>query len=183
GCVVKWLDDRRFQKMHLMILNLQRLLQVTAHGEQVFSRVKEKYSSKPWFNIEDYWALEELIERLEDRRVYVGCLANRVTEIQADLVMWQAKQINRKLYFLSLLSIIFFPFSVLTRVFGMNAGVQRDPMLVGDSFRNIVLLHVAFMLLGVLVCFVIQDLYTRIAYWRRKRAISRTPGGHSSAEP
>ncbi|TKY71540.1 Zinc transport protein ZntB [Spatholobus suberectus] len=37
------LDDRRFPKLHN---NLQRLLQVIAHGEQVYLRVKEKCSSK-----------------------------------------------------------------------------------------------------------------------------------------
>lgn len=43
-------DDRRFPKMHL---NLQRALQVIAHGEQVFPRIKEKCSSKHWFASED----------------------------------------------------------------------------------------------------------------------------------
>nr|GFC30005.1 putative Mg2+ transporter protein, CorA-like/zinc transport protein ZntB [Tanacetum cinerariifolium] len=37
------LDDRRFPKMHL---DLQRLLQVIAHGEQVFPRVKEKLAAR-----------------------------------------------------------------------------------------------------------------------------------------
>ncbi|KAJ0658658.1 hypothetical protein HanOQP8_Chr14g0510701 [Helianthus annuus] len=44
------LDDRRFPKMHL---ELQRLLQVIAHGEQVFPGVKEKCSVKDWFGNED----------------------------------------------------------------------------------------------------------------------------------
>ncbi|KAL6964199.1 hypothetical protein U1Q18_035257 [Sarracenia purpurea var. burkii] len=168
------LDDRRFPKMHL---NLQRLLQVIAHGEQVFPRVREKCSSKPWFTIEDCSALEELIGRLRRLKENVGFLANRVTAIQAGLDSWQAEQINRKLYYLSFLSIIFLPLSIITGVFGMNVGgvpwtEQRDPKLK-DGFRNVLLLCVA-MLLVVFLCFVIPALYTRIASWRRERAISRS---------
>ncbi|KAG6526789.1 hypothetical protein ZIOFF_016790 [Zingiber officinale] len=59
------LDDRRFPKMHL---NIQRLLQVVSHGEQVFPRVKEKCSTKSWFANEDIVALEELIGRLRSIR-------------------------------------------------------------------------------------------------------------------
>ncbi|KAL8553476.1 hypothetical protein ACS0TY_001968 [Phlomoides rotata] len=64
GCFAlkkQWLDDRKFPKMHL---NLQRLLQVIAYGEQVFPKVKEKCSSKHWFANEDINALEELIARI-----------------------------------------------------------------------------------------------------------------------
>ncbi|MBA0666731.1 hypothetical protein Goklo_003102 [Gossypium klotzschianum] len=105
------LDDRRFPKMHL---NLQRLLQVIAHGEQVFPRVKEKCSSKHWFASEDINSLEELIGRLRRLKENVGFLANRVTTIQAGLDSWQSEQINRKLYYLSFLSIIFLPLSTIT---------------------------------------------------------------------
>ncbi|GLU08962.1 hypothetical protein SLE2022_258430 [Rubroshorea leprosula] len=131
------LDDRRFPKMHL---NLQRLLQVIAHGEAVFPRVKEKCSSKHWFASEDISALEELIGCLRRLKENVGFLANRVTAIQAGLDSWQAEQINRKLYYLSILSIIFLPLSIITGVFGMNVGGvpwtgQNDPKLQ-DGFRN-----------------------------------------------
>uniref|UniRef100_A0A2P2L828 Uncharacterized protein LOC105109855 isoform X3 n=1 Tax=Rhizophora mucronata TaxID=61149 RepID=A0A2P2L828_RHIMU len=105
------LDDRRFPKMHL---NLQRLLQVIAHGEQVFPRVKEKCSLKRWFASQDINSLEELIGRLRRLKENVGFIANRVTAIQAGLDSWQAEQINRKLYYLSFLSIIFLPLSVIT---------------------------------------------------------------------
>ncbi|EEF44087.1 hypothetical protein RCOM_0817990 [Ricinus communis] len=88
------LDDRRFPKMHI---NLQRLLQVIAHGEQVFPRVKEKCSSKSWFSNEDINSLEELIGRLRRLKENVGFIANRVTAIQAGLDSWQSEQINRKL--------------------------------------------------------------------------------------
>ncbi|PKI65706.1 hypothetical protein CRG98_013895 [Punica granatum] len=105
------LDDRRFPKMHL---DLQRLLQVIAHGEQVFPRVKEKCSSKTWFGNEDIGSLEELIGRLRRLKENVGFIANRVTAIQAGLDSWQAEQINRKLYYLSFLSIVFLPLSIIT---------------------------------------------------------------------
>ncbi|GJU15634.1 magnesium transporter CorA-like family protein isoform 1 [Tanacetum coccineum] len=105
------LDDRRFPKMHL---DLQRLLQVIAHGEQVFPRVKEKCSTKDWFANEDVNSLEELIGRLRRLKDNVGFISNRVTAIQAGLDSWQAEQINRKLYCLSFLSIIFLPLSIIT---------------------------------------------------------------------
>ncbi|CAN1760490.1 hypothetical protein LINPERHAP1_LOCUS7543 [Linum perenne] len=109
----KMLDDRRFPKMHL---NLQRLLQVIAHGEQVLPRVKEKCSTKGWFASEDINSLEELIGSLRRLKENVGFLANRVTAIQAGLDSWQAEQINRKLYYLSFLSVVFLPLSIITGV-------------------------------------------------------------------
>ncbi|KAL8541719.1 hypothetical protein ACS0TY_002829 [Phlomoides rotata] len=105
------LDSRKFPKMHL---DLQRLLQVIAHGEQIFPRVKEKCSSKDWFANEDINALEELIGRIRRLKENVGFIANRVTAIQAGLDSWQNEQINRKLYYLSFLSIIFLPLSIVT---------------------------------------------------------------------
>lgn len=168
------LDDRKFPKMHL---NLQRILQVIAHGEQVFPRVKEKCSSKHWFAHEDINSLEELIGRLRRLKENVGFIANRVTAIQAGLDSWQAEQINRKLYYLSFLSIIFLPLSIITGVFGMNVGgvpwtEQRDPTLK-YGFRNVMLLCVA-MLLFVLLCFIFPALYTRFSAWQRRRALRRT---------
>ncbi|KAK8558736.1 hypothetical protein V6N12_042035 [Hibiscus sabdariffa] len=89
-------------------------LQVIAHGEQVFPRVKDKCSSKPWFLSQDIKSLELLIERLRRLKESVEFLANRVTAIQAGLDTWQSEQINKKLYYLSLLSIVFLPLSVIT---------------------------------------------------------------------
>ncbi|KAK3015117.1 hypothetical protein RJ639_006797 [Escallonia herrerae] len=165
------LDDRRFPKMHL---DLQRLLQAISHGEQVFPRVKEKGSSKDWFSSEDISSLEELIGRLRRLKENVGFITNRVIAIQAGLDSWQSEQINRKLYYLSFLSIIFLPLSVITGVFGMNVGgvpwtLQRDPELK-DGFRNVIMLCVALLLLVVL-CFIFVDSYNRIKVWYRKRAM------------
>ncbi|KAK9290324.1 hypothetical protein L1049_008491 [Liquidambar formosana] len=141
------LDDRRFPKMHL---NLQRLLQVIAHEEQVIEGVKERCSSKHWFANEDISSLEELIGRLKRLKENVGFIANRITAIQAGLDSWQAEQINRKLYYMSFLSIIFLPLSIITGVFGMNVGGvpwtdQKDPALK-DGFRNVMLVCVAMLL-------------------------------------
>ncbi|ERN18077.1 hypothetical protein AMTRI_Chr13g89640 [Amborella trichopoda] len=168
------LDDRRFPKMHL---NLQRLLQVVAHGEQVFPRVKEKCSTKSWFAPEDIVALEELIGRLRRLKENVGFIANRVTAIQAGLDSWQAAQINRKLYYLSFLSIIFLPLSIITGMFGMNVGgvpwtEQKNPALK-DGFRNVLFVCVAMLLL-LLLCFSTPALYTRISAWRRRRTLRRS---------
>ncbi|KAL9251124.1 Zinc transport protein ZntB-like protein [Drosera capensis] len=186
------LDDRRFPKMHI---NLQRLLQVIAHGEQVFPRVKEKCSSKHWFASEDVSALEETIGRLRRLKENVGFIANRVTAIQAGLDSWQSEQINRKLYYLSFLSIIFLPLSVITGVFGMNVGGvpwtnQREPEL-SDGFRNVMMLCL-LMLLVVLLCFAFPAVYSHVVIWwgkknfkkswslNRKTFLKRTAGGRSS---
>lgn len=85
-----------------------------AHGEQVYLRVKEKCSSKKWFASDDLVSLEELIGRLRRMKENVGFIVNRVTAIQASLDSWQSEQINRKLYYLSFLSIIFLPLSIIT---------------------------------------------------------------------
>ncbi|CAA7399543.1 unnamed protein product [Spirodela intermedia] len=167
------MDDRRFPKMHL---NLQRLLQVVAHGEQVFPRVKEKLANKSWFASEDTLSLEELIGRLRRLKENVGFIVNRVTAIQAGLDSWQAEQINRKLYYLSFLSMIFLPLSIVTGIFGMNVGgvpwtAQRAPSL-DNGFRN-VLLICAGILLFLLVCFTFPALYARISAWKRRRALKR----------
>ncbi|KAL0356996.1 UNVERIFIED_CONTAM: Zinc transport protein ZntB [Sesamum calycinum] len=188
------LDDRKFPRMHL---DLQRLLQVIAHGEQVFPRVKEKCSSKDWFAHEDINALEELIGRIRRLKENVGFIANRVKAVQAGLDSWQAEQINRKLYYLSFLSIIFLPLSIITGVFGMNVGGvpwtgQRDPELK-NGFRNVMMLC-AGMLVIVLLCFVFPALYSRVMSWRRRQLllrslsitrksfIRRSPGGGERSE-
>ncbi|XP_022984618.1 uncharacterized protein LOC111482851 isoform X2 [Cucurbita maxima] len=168
------LDDRRFPKMNL---NLQRLLQVIAHGEQVFPRVKEKCSSKQWFASKDISSLEELIGRLRRLKENVGFLANRVIAIQTSLDSWQAEQINRKLYYLSFLSIIFLPLSVITGVFGMNVGgvpwtEQRNPELK-EGFRNVMLLC-AVMLILVLLCFSFPAICTYLVMWNQRRKMRKS---------
>lgn len=90
------------------------MFQVVSHGEQVFPRVKEKCATKSWFASEDIIALEELIGRLRRLKENLGFIVNRVTAVQAGLDSWQAEQINKKLYYLSFLSIIFLPLSVVT---------------------------------------------------------------------
>ncbi|KVH93372.1 Mg2+ transporter protein, CorA-like/Zinc transport protein ZntB [Cynara cardunculus var. scolymus] len=172
--IKQYLDDRRFPKMHL---DLQRLLQVITHGEQVFPRVKEKCCAKDWFASEDISSLEELIGRLRRLKDNVGFISNRVNAVQAGLDSWQAEQINRKLYYLSFLSIIFLPLSIITGVFGMNVGGvpwtgQRDPELV-DGFRNVMLVCLATLAL-VFLCFLFPFLYSRITAWRRQKASKRS---------
>lgn len=166
-------DDRRFPKMHL---NLQRLLQVIAHGESVFPRVREKCSSKPWFANKDVNSLEELVGCLRRLKENVGFLANRVTAIQAGLDSWHAEQINRKLYYLSFLSIVFLPLSIITGVFGMNVGGvpwtgQNDPKL-RDGFRNVMILCLGMLLL-VLLCFIFPVIYDRFVTWQKSRSLKR----------
>ncbi|KAL5988413.1 hypothetical protein ACLOJK_036177 [Asimina triloba] len=134
---------------------------VVAHAEQVFPRVKEKCAAKGWLANEDIISLEEMIGHLRRLKENMGFLDSRVTAIQAGLDSWQAEQINRRLYYLSFLSMIFLPLSVITGVFGMNVGgvpwtTQRDPS-VKDGFWNVLLLCGAMLLFLVAVN---QNLYT-----------------------
>lgn len=98
-----------------------------SYGEQVFPRVKERCSSKPWFSSDDINALEELTGRLRRLKENVGFITNRVTAIQAGLDSWQAEQINRKLYYLSFLSIALLPLSIIT---GGNLSLQSKLLLL-----------------------------------------------------
>ncbi|XP_009769459.1 uncharacterized protein [Nicotiana sylvestris] len=168
------LDDRRFPKVHL---DSQRLLQVIAYGEQVIPRVKEKCSSKDWFSSDDINILEEIIGQLRSLKENIGFIANRVTGIQTGLESWQADQITRKLYYLSFLSIMFLPLSVVTGVFGMNVGGvpwtnQNEPELK-EGFHNVMLLCVALILL-VLLCFLFPTFYASFVTWKRRRDMKRS---------
>lgn len=105
------LDERQFHKKHL---NLQHLLQVIHYGQHVFSKVKDTCAQITWFAMEDIRELEVLVARLRWLKEHVGLTVNRVTAIQTDLDSWQAEQVNRKFYYLSLLSVIFLPLSIIT---------------------------------------------------------------------
>lgn len=107
-------EIRNMHKFVIFFDNMLHETQVIAHGEQVFPRVKERCSSKDWFASEDINALEELTGRLRRLKENVGFITNRVTAVQAGLDSWQAEQINKKLYYLSFLSIVFLPLSVIT---------------------------------------------------------------------
>ncbi|XP_066326117.1 uncharacterized protein [Miscanthus floridulus] len=169
------LDGRRFPKMHL---DLQRLLQVVSHGEQVFPRVKEKCASKSWFATGDIAALEDLIGRLRRLKENLGFITNRVTTLQASLDSWQSEQINKSLYYLSFLSIIFLPLSIVTGVFGMNVGgvpwtEQNKNPKNRDGFMNVMLICVVILLL-LLLCFLFPSLYSHVTAWRTRRELTRS---------
>lgn len=167
------LDDRRFPKMHL---NLQRLLQVIAHGDQVFPRVKDKCAGKSWCSSEDLTTLEALVGRLRKLKENVGFIVSRITAIQAGLDSWQAEQINRKLYYLSFLSMLFLPLSIVTGAFGMNVGgvpwtTQTNPKNI-HGFRNIMLICAVIVLL-LLTLFGAAPLYNYLISRSRQGARDR----------
>ncbi|GJN39761.1 hypothetical protein PR202_gb28900 [Eleusine coracana subsp. coracana] len=168
------LDGRRFPKMHL---DLQRLLQVVSHGEQVFPRVKEKCASKSWFASGDIAAIDDLIGRLRRLKENLGFITSRVTTLQASLDSWQSEQINKSLYYLSFLSIIFLPLSIVTGIFGMNVGgvpwtSQNKPENI-DGFMNVMLICVVILLL-LLLCFLFPSLYSHVTAWRTRRELTRS---------
>ncbi|KQJ94948.1 uncharacterized protein LOC100834111 [Brachypodium distachyon] len=169
------LDGRRFPKMHL---DLQRLLQVVSHGEQVFPRVKERCASKSWFASGDIAALEDLIGRLRRLKENLGFITNRVTTLQASLDSWQSEQINKSLYYLSFLSIVFLPLSIVTGVFGMNVGgvpwtEQNKNPANRDGFVNVMLICAVILLL-LLLCFLFPSLYSQVSAWRTRRELTRS---------
>ena len=85
-----------------------------AHGEQVFPRVKDKCAGKTWLTPDDMKMIDTLVGHLQKLKENLGFLANRITALQAGLDSWQSEQINKKLYYLSFLSIIFLPLSIVT---------------------------------------------------------------------
>jgi Mg2+ and Co2+ transporter CorA len=76
--------------------------------------VKEKCAGKSWFASGDIVAMDDLIGRLRRLKENLGFITSRVTTLQASLDSWQSEQINKSLYYLSLLSIIFLPLSIVT---------------------------------------------------------------------
>nr|CAD1834600.1 unnamed protein product [Ananas comosus var. bracteatus] len=143
GSLIKkqMLDDRRFPKMHL---NLQRLLQVVSHGEQVFPRVKEKCVSKSWFTNEDVLAIG----------------ANK----QKTLLSFLPSMI-----FLPL-SIVTGVFGM--NVGGVPWTDQKNPELK-DGFINVMVICAAILFL-LLLCFLFPSLYIRVSSWRSRHALKRS---------
>ncbi|KAG6576886.1 hypothetical protein SDJN03_24460, partial [Cucurbita argyrosperma subsp. sororia] len=156
------LDDRRFPKMNL---NLQRLLQVIAHGEQVFPRVKEKCSSKQWFASKDISSLEELIGRLRRLKENVGFLANRVIAIQTVSCHDPFEETHPIVSELC-------PGSIWHECRGVPWTEQRNPELK-EGFRNVMLLC-AVMLILVLLCFSFPAIYTYLVMWNRRRKMRKS---------
>ena len=101
----------------------------------MFPRVKEKCASKSWFSSGDIAALEDLIGRLRRLKENLGFITNRVTTLQASLDSWQSEQINKSLYYLSFLSIVFLPLSIVTG---------------GKSFLPVLILPNSFLCLSAL---------------------------------
>ncbi|XP_058069499.1 uncharacterized protein LOC131218749 isoform X2 [Magnolia sinica] len=158
-------DDRRLAKMHL---DLQRLLQVIAHVEQVFPRIKEKCTLKRWWAAADNVSLEEVIGNLGRLKENVGFIGSRVAAIQAGfdskqaaLDSRQAAQINQKLYYLSILSVMLLPLSFITGIFGLSVGgiPWTDHK---DGFRNVLLLCVVMTVVLLACCMLLPVLYRRI---------------------
>ncbi|XP_058069498.1 uncharacterized protein LOC131218749 isoform X1 [Magnolia sinica] len=166
-------DDRRLAKMHL---DLQRLLQVIAHVEQVFPRIEENFSQKSWWilpdNVND---LRAVINRLGRLKENVGFIGSRVEAIQAGfdsrqtaLDSKQAAQINQKLYYLSILSVILLPLSFITGIFGLSVGgiPWKDHE---DGFRNVLL--ICAVMTAVLLAVLLAWRTFRVLYGRMKNRV------------
>lgn len=95
--------------------------------------------SKSWFTNEDVVAFEELIGRLRRLKESLGFITNRVIAVQAGLDSWQSEQINRKLYYLSFLSMIFLPLSIVTGGNFFPIAVFRYLRLITNLALNFIL--------------------------------------------
>ncbi|GJP57451.1 hypothetical protein CLOP_g50 [Closterium sp. NIES-67] len=138
---LRLLKDRTFPKLHL---DLQRVLQSLAHGEVVLPKLKDRLVARRWCaGPVASEVLDGAMARLRRGKENVGFLTARITALQTGLDQWQAEQINKKLYYISFLSIVFLPLSIITGAFGMNVGgvpwVQQptdDPNITG-GFVNV----------------------------------------------
>ena len=147
-------------------------VQVVSHGEQVFPRVKERCASKSWFATGDIAALEDLIGRLRRLKENLGFITNRVTTLQASLDSWQSEQINKSLYYLSFLSIVFLPLSIVT-------GGKLSLLLVIVHIRS----SGHFLFRGCLKCwslgYILPCYFTQFSVWMsvacRGPSRTRTP--------
>eukprot|EP00271_Cylindrocystis_brebissonii_P012907 TRINITY_DN32415_c0_g1_i1.p1 TRINITY_DN32415_c0_g1~~TRINITY_DN32415_c0_g1_i1.p1 ORF type:complete len:505 (-),score=55.83 TRINITY_DN32415_c0_g1_i1:567-2081(-) len=157
----QFVQKRIFPLMHL---DLQRILQAVAHGEVVFPKVKDKVSGKKLCSTEDLTALETMMSRLRRNKENVGFLATRITALQASLDQWQADQINKKLYYLSFLSMVFLPISTITGLFGMNVGgvpwVPQTTTDAKDLGGFMYVMYICFaIIIFMLVAFAASPLY------------------------
>ncbi|CAI5485241.1 unnamed protein product [Closterium sp. Naga37s-1] len=117
---LRLLKDRTFPKLHL---DLQRVLQSLAHGEVVLPKLKDRLVARSWCAGPVASAvLDGAMARLRRGKENVGFLTARITALQTGLDQWQSEQINKKLYYISFLSIVFLPLSIITGAFGMNVG-------------------------------------------------------------
>ncbi|KAL9260221.1 hypothetical protein AKJ16_DCAP14889 [Drosera capensis] len=141
---------------------------VIAHGEQVLPQVKRKCSSKQWLADADVCNLEELIGRLRKLKENVKFISKRAKTIQTDLQGRQSNQINRKLYCISLVTMVFLPLSLLIGVFGMNVGGIPWTSQTGHSekqgFRNVMLLCAILVIVMLIIAMIVFYGFLNLLY-------------------
>ncbi|GAB2218019.1 hypothetical protein Droror1_Dr00001235 [Drosera rotundifolia] len=127
-----------------LLTKSQRISLVIAQWEQVLPQFKGKCSCKQLLVDADVCKLEEFSGRLRKLKENVEIIFKQVKTIQTDLQGWQSNQINRKLYYISLVTTFFLPLSLVTGVFGMNVGgipwTSQKGHPEKEGFRNVMLL-------------------------------------------
>lgn len=109
----------------------------------MFPKVKQKLVGRNLSCSEDLAALDNIMSRLRRNKENVGFLASRITALQASLDQWQSEQINRKLYYLSFLSMVFLPLSVVTG--GEQKHLCLSPVHLSKRIFLVVFLTVFFL--------------------------------------
>ncbi|KAL9260230.1 Zinc transport protein ZntB-like protein [Drosera capensis] len=144
-----------------LLTESQRFLQMIADGEQVLQQVKRRQRLVD----ADVCNLEDLIWRLRKLKENVKLISKRAKTIQTGLQGWQSNQLNRKLYFISLVSMVFLPLSLLTGVFGMNVGgipwTSQKGHPEKQGFRNVMLLY-ANLVIAMLAFYGFLNLRSRL---------------------
>ncbi|GAB2218017.1 hypothetical protein Droror1_Dr00001232 [Drosera rotundifolia] len=148
-----------------LLTKSQIISQVIAQWEQVLLQVKGKCSCKQLLADADVCNLEEFSGRLRKLKENVEIIFKQVKTIQTDLQGWQSNQINRKLYYISLVTTVFLPLSLVTGVFGMNVDgipwTSQKGHPEKEGFRNVMLLC-AILVIAMLVCYGFLNLRSRL---------------------
>lgn len=105
------------------------------------------------------------LQRVKNKKTRIQISSARIDALQNSLKSWQADQLNEKVYYLTVVTIIFSPLAVITGAFGMNVtGVLWTPIEDGTGFRNVMIIC-ACITVFVLSVFFVPPVY----YWFQKR--------------
>lgn len=105
------------------------------------------------------------MQRTKTKKTRIQIIGARIDALQNSLKSWQADQLNEKVYYLTVVTIIFSPLAVITGAFGMNvSGVLWTPIEDGPGFRNVMIVC-ACVTAVVLTYFFVPPIY----FWFQKR--------------
>jgi len=108
-----------------------------------------------WLSADETTALRQAVERLDMLGHDLDLVQDRARLLQDELANKQAERTNHNLYFLSIVTAIFMPITLITGVFGMNVG-GLPGLQSNEGFIGVILL----MLITVIVSMC-------LLYWKK----------------